>query len=149
VTGPDGTRLAVPLVAEPGRPDVLRGSFVAAREGGWQIEADLGAADDEPLARRIHAQLPDRELARPRIDRQLLDDLAAATGGQTRFLHDSGWTPDAARALAAALPDRSRREYEAGAADVLFKQRLNGLLLAVATGLLCGEWILRRLVKLA
>ncbi|MGB8854242.1 MAG: hypothetical protein WCC69_11825, partial [Pirellulales bacterium] len=117
--------------------------------GGWQIEADLGAADDEPLARRIHAQLPDRELARPRIDRQLLDDLAAATGGQTRFLHDSGWTPDASRALAAALPDRSRREYEAGAADAIFKQRLNGLLVAVVTGLLCGEWILRRLVKLA
>jgi hypothetical protein len=150
VVGPDGTRLTVPLTAEPGRGDVLRGSFVAAREGGWQIEADLGTAgEDEPLTRQIHAQLPDRELARPRIDRQLLEDLAATTGGRSWFLHDVAWTPDAARALAAAIPDRSRREYEAGSPDVLFKQRLNGLLIALAAGLLCGEWILRRLVKLA
>jgi len=150
VIGPDGTRLPVPLVAEPGRGDVLRGSFVAAREGGWQIEADLGTAgEDEPLARQIHAQLPDRELARPRVDRRLLEDLAATTGGRSWFLHDVAWTPDAARELAAAIPDRSRREYEAGSPDVLFKQRLNGLLIALAAGLLCGEWLLRRLVKLA
>lgn len=150
VIGPDGTRLPVPLATEPGRGDVLRGSFVAAREGGWQIEADLGTAgEDEPLTRQIHAQLPDRELARPRIDRQLLEDLAATTGGRSWFLHDVAWTPDAARELAAAIPDRSRREYEAGSPDVLFKQRLNGLLIALAAGLLCGEWILRRLVKLA
>jgi hypothetical protein len=150
VIGPDGTRLPVPLAAEPGRGDVLRGSFVAAREGSWQIEADLGTAgEDEPLTRQIHAQLPDRELARPRIDRRLLEDLTATTGGRSWFLRDVAWTPDAARELAAAIPDRSRREYEAGSPDVLFKQRLNGLLIALAAGLLCGEWILRRLVKLA
>ena len=150
VIGPDRTRLPVPLAAEPGRGDVLRGSFVAAREGSWQIEADLGTTgEDEPLTRQIHAQLPDRELARPRIDRRLLEDLTATTGGRSWFLRDVAWTPDAARELAAAIPDRSRREYEAGSPDVLFKQRLNGLLIALAAGLLCGEWILRRLVKLA
>jgi hypothetical protein len=150
VIGPDAAQLPVPLAAESGRADMLRGSFVAAREGGWRIEADLGAGgDDEPLARTIHAQLPDRELAQPRIDRRLLDDLAATTGGRAWFLHDVAWTHDAARTLAASLPDRSRREYEAGAPDVRFKQWLNGLLVALAVGLLCGEWILRRLVTLA
>jgi hypothetical protein len=150
VIGPDGGPLPVPLAAEPGRADMLRGSFVAAREGAWRVEADLGAAgDDEPLARTIHAQLPDRELAQPRIDRRILDDLAATTGGRAWFLHDVAWTQDAARTLAASLPDRSRREYEAGAPDVRFKQWLNGLLVAIAVGLLCGEWILRRLVTLA
>lgn len=150
VSGPDGARRPVPLAAEPGRGDVLRGSFVAAREGAWLIEADLGVGgDDEPLTRQIHAQLPDRELARPRIDRQLLEDLAATTGGRPWFLHDVAWTDDSARELAATLPDRSRREFEAGAPDVGFKQRLNGLLVAVAVGLLCIEWILRRLAKLA
>jgi len=51
--------------------------------------------------------------------------------------------------LAAGIPDRSRREYETGAPDGAFKRRLNGILLAMAVGLLCCEWILRRLVKLA
>ena len=44
---------------------------------------------------------------------------------------------------------RSRREYETGAADGGFKRRLNAILLALGTGLLCCEWIVRRLVKLA
>jgi hypothetical protein len=149
VVAPDGSRTAVTLTAEPGRSDVLRGSFVATREGGWQIDADLGGGADEPLGRRIQAHLPDRELARPRIDRGLLEELAAATGGRAWFLHDTAWTPESARELAAKLPDRSRREYEAGAPDRTFKQRLNGILLAVAAGMLCSEWILRRLAKLA
>jgi hypothetical protein len=150
VVSPDGSRAAVALAAEPGRSDVFRGSFVATREGGWQIDADLGAAGaDEPLVRRIQAHLPDSELAQPRIDRGLLEELAAVTGGRTRFLQDAAWTPEAARELAALLPDRSRREYESSAPDPHFKQQLNGILLAIAAGMLCGEWILRRLLTLA
>ena len=54
-----------------------------------------------------------------------------------------------AEALAAALPDRSRREYETGRADPSFKQQLNTVLLAVGCSCLCLEWIVRRLAKLA
>ena len=149
VVGPDGSREVVALIAEPGRGDALRGSFVATREGVWEVSADLGVRGDEPLVRRVQAHLPDRELAQPRIDRRLLEELAATTGGQPRFLHAATWKPEAARELAASLPDRSRREYEATAPDPTFKQRLNGILLAIAAGLLCGEWIVRRLVTLA
>ncbi|NCA12263.1 hypothetical protein EBR56_10765, partial [bacterium] len=53
------------------------------------------------------------------------------------------------RALASLIPDRSRREYESGAPDAAFKRRLNTALLATACGLLCLEWIVRRLVRLA
>ena len=52
-------------------------------------------------------------------------------------------------ALVARLPDRSRREYETGSADMPFKQRLNTSLVAAACGCLCLEWIVRRLAKLA
>ena len=150
VVGPDGSRTAIPLAAEPGRSDVLRGSFVATREGAWQITADLGAAGgEEPLVRRIQAHLPDRELVQPRLDRRLLAELASATGGRPWFLHDAPWSPETARELAATLPDRSRREYEASAPDPTFKEWLNGILLAIAAALLCGEWILRRLATLA
>jgi hypothetical protein len=149
VRRPDGGVTTVPLDPEPGRPDVRRGGFVVTREGGWQIDADLAAPVPERLSRRIQAHLPDRELARPRLDRDLLADVARLTGGSARFLAADGWTTADALALAAALPDRSRRVYEPGSADVAFKRRLNAALLALGVGLLCAEWLARRLLKLA
>ena len=147
--GPDGSTVRVPLTAEPGRQGVLQGAFVASREGAWRIDVELGAGADEKVSRRIQARLPDRELERPRLDRGVLDQLATLSGGSARYLAQAAWTPDDARLLAARIPDRSRREYETGAADGAFKRWLNSLLLALGAGLLCTEWIVRRLVKLA
>ena len=146
---PDGSHVVVPLVDEPARPGTLAGGFVATREGGWLVEVEPVAAGEERLSRRIQVQLPDRELAHPRLDRGVLSQLATATGGSVRCLADGGFTRASAEAIAAALPDRSRREYESGAADVAFKRRLNAVLLAIGTGCLCLEWIVRRLARLA
>jgi hypothetical protein len=147
---PDGDRLPVPLVPEPARPGTVQGSFIASREGGWQIEVEPSAATgDERLTRRVQVQLPDRELARPRLDRAVLTQLSARSGGTVRFIADGAWSAEASRAVADAIPDRSRREYETGAPDASFKQRLNAVLLALGGGLLCVEWIIRRVVRLS
>jgi hypothetical protein len=148
--GPGGITAPIALAATPDRPGTLAGAFVAAREGMWKIEVDPTAGlGEEPLVRRIQVQLPDRELARPRLDRPLLEQLATRTGGTARFPQPGGWSAADALDLAAALPDRARHEYETGASDERFKQRLNTALLAVGCGCLCVEWIVRRLVKLA
>ena len=149
VAGPDGTVLRVPLVAERDRAGVLQGTFVAARDGSWRIDVDLPGGSGEKVSRRIQARLPDRELERPRLDRGVLEQLAALSGGTARFIAANPWTPADSRALVAGIQDRSRREYETGAPDGAFKRRLNGILLALGVGLLCTEWIVRRLVKLA
>ena len=152
VFGPDGALLRVPLTAERDKPGVLQGSFVATREGAWRIDVDLGGDADaggEKVSRRIQARLPDRELERPRLDRGVLEQLATVSGGTARFLGAAAWTAADSRGLAAGIEDRSRREYESGAPDDAFKRRLNGGLLALGAGLLCIEWILRRLVRLA
>jgi hypothetical protein len=146
---PDGSQVAVPLVAEPARPGTLAGGFVATREGGWLVEVEPVTAGDERLSRRIQVQLPDRELANPRLDRGVLGQLAKATGGTARFLADGGSSRAAVEEIAAVLPDRSRREYEMGAADRGFKRRLNAALLGIGAGCLCLEWIVRRCVRLA
>ena len=147
--GPDGTIVRVPLVPEAARPGVVQGAFVAAREGAWRIEVDLADGAGEKLTRRIQARLPDRELERPRLDRGVLDQIATLSGGSARYRADAAWTADDSRALAALLPDRSRREYETGAPDGTFKRWLNTALLAAACGLLCLEWIVRRVARLA
>jgi len=149
VEGPDGATVPVALEPDPGRPGEYRGAFVAGREGRWRIVVDLGDGSGEVLSRAIQARLPDRELERPRLDRGLLERLATVTGGTAHFLAEGGWDAGDSAALAARIPDRSRREFESGAPDSGFKKRLNGFLLAAATGLLCLEWIVRRLVKLA
>jgi len=147
VTGPDGRTLTVPLAADPDRPGSLRGGFVAAQEGSWLIDVDLDG--DERVSRRIQARLPDRELERPRLERATLEQVAAATGGSSRFLRDAAWTAGDSARLADQIADRSRREYETGAPDAAFKQRLNAMLMGLGIGLLCAEWIVRRLVRLA
>lgn len=149
VEGPDGTTTRVPLVPDAGRPGEYQGAFVAAREGRWKIDVDLGDGSGEGVSRAVTARLPDRELERPRLDRGLLERLGTLTGGACHFLADAPWGGAESAALAARIPDRSRREYEVGAPDADFKRLLNGSLLAAATGLLCLEWIVRRLVKLA
>jgi hypothetical protein len=145
---PDGSSLAVPLREEPARPGMLQGGFIAAQAGSWEITYTPAGGDDA-VSRRIQVQLPDRELARPRLDRGILEQLALGTGGTPRLVPAAGWTPAESRAVADAIPDRSRREYETGAPDAGFKQRLNGILLSLGVGLLCLEWILRRLARLA
>jgi hypothetical protein len=147
-TGPDGATVPVPLAAEPGRPDVLGGRFVATREGAWEIRARLPGAD-ETLVRRLQAQLPELETARPQLDRDLLTELAAVTGGTPRFLADAAWTPDRTRELADSIPDRTRREYLTAGPDPRFKERLSAILLGCACGMLCLEWAVRRLFTLA
>lgn len=148
--GPGGLVVPITLAAMPDRPGTLEGMFVGTREGTWRIEIDpVPGLAEEPLVRRIQVQLPDRELARPRLDRSLLEQLATRSGGTARFPAPGGWSEADALELAASLPDRTRREYETGASDERFKQRLNTALLAVGCGCLCVEWISRRLVKLA
>ena len=139
----------MPLSAEPGRPGVTQGAFVASREGAWRIDVELDGGSGEKLSRRIQARLPDRELARPRLDRGVLEQLATLSGGRARVLSERPWSEEDSRELAAVIPDRSRREYESGAPDADFKRWLNAILLGTGAGLLCLEWIVRRLVKLA
>jgi len=148
VRGPDGAAVPVPLVADAARPGEFAGGFIAPHEGVWQIEVAPGDGT-ETVTRRVQVRLPDRELVRPRLDRRGLERLAAVTGGAVRFMDATPWTPADSARLAALLPDRTRRDYEAGAADADFKRRLNAALLGVAVGLLSVEWIVRRLVKLA
>lgn len=149
VIGPEGQRLRVPLENDPVRPDDRRGSFVLSSEGSWRLVLTIDGNEDDRSVRRIQATLPDRELARPQLQRAVLEQLATATGGSTRFLTDATWTGGDPARLAELLPDRSRKEYERGAGDTGFKRSLNTILLATGIGLLCLEWVLRRLAKLA
>jgi hypothetical protein len=148
-TGPDGAAVRVRLEGDPLRPGEFSGSFVAGREGAWRIELTGGGGEENAVTRSIQARLPERELERPRLERGMLEQMANASGGRAFFPDERGWKTGDAEDLLRILPDRTRREYQSGAADRVFKERLNTLLLAAAAGLLCVEWVVRRLARLA
>jgi hypothetical protein len=154
LVSPDGSRQLLPLTADPARPGELRGSFLAASEGSWRIEAALpSTAAESPeeavVSRRIVVRLPDRELKSPKLDRGSLEQLAGVTGGTARFPSLQAWSARDTQAIVDTLQDRSRHEFQSGAIDTAFKQTLHFGLLIVGIGLLCSEWIIRRLARLA
>jgi len=151
---PAGERQLVKLTVDPARPGELRGSFLAASEGSWRIEAALPGppADGESpsvASRRIVVRLPDRELKSPKLDRGSLEQVAGVTGTAARFPSLRPWSQSDTQDVVESLQDRSRHEFQSGAVDTAFKQTLHLGLLIAGIGLLCTEWILRRLARLA
>ena len=149
VITPDGQRITVPVASDPVRAGGLQGSFVVTSEGSWQIILTIDDTQRERTVRRIQATLPDRELIQPKLQRKTLSQIATATGGLAWFPRGETLSETDITKIAAILKDRSRTEYETGENDKAFKKTLNTLLLGIGIALLSGEWILRRLAKLA
>ena len=149
VISPDGQRIEVPIVSDPVRSGGLQGSFVVSSEGSWQIVLTIDGNRSDRTVRRIQATLPDRELAQPKLERALLSQIATTTGGSAWFPVGAAMNTNDVTKLINSLKDRSRKEYETGENDKIFKKTLNTFLLGLGIFLLCSEWILRRLVKLA
>ena len=149
VISPDGQRIHVPIVSDPVRSGGLQGSFVASSEGSWQIVLTINGNQSDRTVRRIQATLPDRELAHPKLEKEILSQVATTTGGSTWFPAGTTMNTDTVTKLVNSLKDRSRKEYETGENDKTFKKTLNTFLLGIGIFLLCSEWILRRLVRLA
>ena len=149
VISPDGQRIEVPIVSDPVRSGGLQGSFVVSSEGSWQIVLTIDGNRSDRTVRRIQATLPDRELAQPKLERELLSQIATTTGGSAWFPVGAAMNTNDVTKLINSLKDRSRKEYETGENDKIFKKTLNTFLLGLGIFLLCSEWILRRLVKLA
>ena len=96
-----------------------------------------GAAED--LTARIDVWQPDDEMRRPQTDHPLLDKLAESSGG--RVLE-----PDQLSQLPTLLPNRKLKLAGEPEVHTLWDTPL-ALLLAVL--LLTGEWVGRRLLRMA
>ncbi len=146
---PDGTTGTVVLQPDPARPAAYWGQFTADQEGVYRL--DLAAPDRaDPMASRyLQVRVPDRERDHPQRNDALLSELAQRSGGHyylgmAAALGTTGGTP-----LVRQIEDRTETSLVAGAPDRRFEQALmTGLLIALA-GMLCLEWLVRRLCRLA
>ena len=139
--GPDGRPLGLTeLRAQPNRPGQYVGSFRASLPGTYRLAVPIPPEEEERLSGRIDVVLPDLESIDPRQNRPLLASLVQGTGGEYLELSDADGLPS-------SLPNQ-------GIELLVDKGRPSPLwdrvwVLYLLVGLLCLEWITRKLLKLA
>jgi len=149
VIQPDGATSAVRLDADPSRPGTFAGQFTAAQEGTYRLELPIPESADQRLTRRVQVKMPDLELENPQRNDALLSRLAQATGGQYYVGIEAALDAGSPRALCDQLKDRSKTQILPAAPSPEWEQQWLRWMMFALCGVLCLEWLIRRLWKLA
>jgi len=147
VIRPAGDVETVTLRPDPTRAGTFAGRFTALAEGAYRLELPVPESDDERLTRRIQVKVPDLERENPQRNDAVLSEIAKSTGGRYYVGIDAalgGKEP-----LPAVLKDRTRTRILPDAPNPLWEETWMRWMMYILCGLLCLEWLIRRLVKLA
>lgn len=148
---PDGIRkpLSLALVKESPRPGTYAGQFTAAQLGDYRLELRVPDAIDELLSRQVRVDAPKREIERPLRNDSLLRELTSKTDGDYFIGFDDATSSRNRPALAKVIEPQDQLTVIPGTPDRDFDRQLMLWLMGMITGLLCVEWLVRRLSKLA
>jgi hypothetical protein len=147
VTLPDNALETVALAADPSRAGTYRGQFALHKEGVYRLELPVPESDNELLTRRIQVKVPDLEREHPQRNDALLNEIAMKTGGVYYIgLESALGVNDKTKSLPQVLRDQSRTITTVGKPTPLWATSAT---MYVICGLLCLEWLIRRLMKLA
>jgi hypothetical protein len=147
VIQPSGGVQTVPLRCDPARAGAYVGQFPVLQEGTYRLELPVPERERERLTRRIQVNVPNLERENPRRNDALLAAVANSTGGKYYVGVDAIMRAD--QALAEQLPDRTNTVVLTAAPNPKWEETfLRGMMLALC-GLLCCEWLIRRLMRLA
>ena len=149
VLAPGGGVQTITLRREPGRPGVYAGQITVLEEGPYRLELPVPESLDERLTRRIQVALPDLERENPQRNEKLLSRLAEGSGGKYYASLDAAVSVGQPDALCAVLKDRSKTIILPEAPNPLWERQWLMWLLIAACTLLCLEWLIRRLARLA
>ncbi len=149
VLQPDGTPMTISLQAEAARPGTFAGHFTAGQEGTYRLELPLPDNPQQRLTRRVQVKLPDLELENPQRNDALLSRLARGSGGKYYIGPELALADGAPGCLWELLKDRTKKETQIAAPDPLWEQTWLRWMMYALCGLLCLEWLIRRLWKLA
>ncbi len=147
VLTPSGESLEVALAPDATRAGMFRGQFTPRLEGTYRLELSI-VGDQSPLSRRIQVRVPDLERQHAQRNETLLRELATATGGDyfAELPRAVGLEGDAS--IAGRLRDRTMTTTHS-LADAPITLWDNAWIMLGFCGLLCAEWLLRRLARLA
>lgn len=154
LVAPDGRRSNMELrkVEDAARAGMYSAQFTAVLEGDYRVELQPPhGAVDELLSREVRSRIPALETEQPRRNDALLKDLADKTGGAYYVGFDAALNRGGAgRApIANLLEPQDQVTYLSGTPDKQFERVLMTWLMGLICGVLCLEWLIRRLSKLA
>jgi hypothetical protein len=143
---PDGANQTVVLRADKARAGAYLGHFPATQEGTYRLELPVPDSENERLSRRIQVKAPDLERENPRRNDALMSVIAKNTGGKYYIGIPKAIGPNG---LADQLKDRTATEIQPAAPNREWEDTWLRWMMFALCGLLCTEWLIRRLAKLA
>jgi hypothetical protein len=146
---PDRTTQTVVLRPDPSRAGTFTGQFTAAHEGTYRLELPIPESDEQRLTRRIQVRVPDLERENPQRNDALLGRIAKASGGRYYVGPEAALAAHSPDALWEQLKDRTKTMILTAAPNREWEQTWMGWLMYGLCTLLCLEWLIRRLWKLA
>ena len=150
---PDSTRqtMSMKRVKDEARDGTYVDQFIALQEGDYRIELQNPSAGDQVLVREVRAKIPAAETERPERNDLVLRDIADKTGGDYFVGLGAALGKDGAGrpSLTTLLKAQDQVTVLPGTPDRNFERLLMGWLMGLICGVLCLEWLLRRLSKLA
>ncbi len=145
---PGGSVRPLLLQQDPTRVGAFAGTLTVLEEGTYRLELPIPGTD-ERIVRRLRVQMPDLERQTPEQNVALLRRLAEETGGVYYADLAKAVDPNDPESIVNRLADRTRTVVLAATPDRLWTgQHLLWLMLGLCF-LLCLEWLIRRLAKLA
>ncbi|MEN6448994.1 MAG: hypothetical protein ABFC96_00755 [Thermoguttaceae bacterium] len=150
VIAPDGSTRTIALQASPGRAGAYVGQLPALLEGTYRLELPIPESENERLSRRVQVDVPNLERTNTRRNDPLMKQIAERTGGKyyigmASAIATSGQTPP----LTSQLEDRTNTVILPVAPNPLEEAAWLRWMMIGLCGVLCLEWLVRRLLKLA
>jgi hypothetical protein len=149
---PDQKRMPLLLkrVKDAAREGMYAEQFTAMQEGDYRIELQHPDAADQLMVREVRAKMPAQETEHPERNDQLLKTLADRTNGIYYVGVDAAVGRGSGQpGIASQLKTQDQVTPLPGTPDRKFEQLLMTWLMGLICGVLCLEWLLRRLSKLA
>ena len=149
VVQPDKSVQTVALVSDPNRPGSYAGQFAVRMEGSYLLELVVPESENERLSRRIQVKTPDLERENPSRNDALLSAIANGTGGRYYVGMSSALGGNGQPPLSDRLRDRTITAILPVAPDPRWEENWLRWIMIALCGLLCAEWLVRRLLRLA
>jgi hypothetical protein len=139
----------VALVPDPSRAGMYQGQFQVLREGEYRLDLPVPNSGDEKLTRSFRVSVPKLEEENPQRNTALLKEIAAKTGGVYYDDLMAAMRSATKPPLVDKLPDVTRTELVPEDANPETQREWLQWMMIGLLSLLCVEWLIRRLAKLA
>jgi hypothetical protein len=125
------------------------GQIPVLQEGTYRLDLPIPESDRERLSRRVQVRVPDLERENPRRNDALLSAIAKGTGGKYFVGIPSMLSGKGGPTLISQLPDRTNTMILTAAPNPKWDETWLRWLMTLLCSVLCLEWLIRRLLKLA